>query len=450
MAYSAVVYKAWLEDVTNISSRVLAVNLISPDSTQVLRFATMPYFDGANVWDDWIITPPYIDESLDSPAFGSLQIIDMLGDGLGGKYPNGWTWSLYYGDLAWPLSDFRYLGSGLVSEVSRSGNVWDFALAASTSRLDKPVLTDENSVVSLGYCMGMQPILTDANTLTYRIHTSAYDYVTVMDRGVALSTVTQNTTMGTFKLATMPAGKVHCDVLVNATMQLQQAINALATMAGYLLAPTYIGLSAAQLAYMVGMPIYAGTTYREAMEFLAGSVGAYVVDSPDGGLRVVRLSTATIAATLTADEIIDGSVSQVGVLPALDYIALGWAKQWSPLTPSEVAGAALSNLNTLTRSERTLSSAITANNGSHYRDERISTALYNQSHTQAELNSIKTRRTSDRRIYSLQLHDTASLLSVGDAVTLQHDQIPFSTGNIQRIRRYETGLLSTLEILESA
>jgi hypothetical protein len=191
-------------------------------------------------------------------------------------------------------------------------------------------------------------------------------------------------------------------------------------------------------------------TYRQAIEFLAGSVGAYVAESAQGALRIIALQNTVIAAALTMDDIIDGSVKQSGILPALDYITVNWARNWRPLQPAEIAGSAYGQYASLSREYSVLQSAITARNGVLYNAETVDTALQSSLHATELLNNIKTRRQSDRRIYSVQVHDTATMLKAGDTVTIEHDQIPFSTAYIQRVKRWSNGLLSEIELLESA
>ena len=118
---------------------------------------------------------------------------------------------------------------------------------------------------------------------------------------------------------------------------------------------------------------------------------------------------------------------------------------------SELAGAALPNADNFTAEYITIQDVTSGQgNGEFIESETMHTALYDAAQAGYELASLKTNRTNERQIYRLKIHDASMLYSVGDAVNIDSIEVPFSSGNIRRIKRFADGLLSEIDIVEVA
>lgn len=453
MALTQQQYIDWIDQLNRVDYRVFVVALISHSGTSIY-LSDQPYLMGNGiVCDNWIIETPYIEQGLDGSSFGTIKLVDMLENELGNQYPRGWKWILYYGDAAWPFADFKQISAGIISDVTRSGHIYTLTLNQFDSKLDKPILTDASSILCIGSCYNFEPILINGATLQYQLNNGEVSFIDVCDKGVLLNSgVNKNLTNGTFTLNNAPAGTITA-IASTANQTLESAILRLAQMAGYS-GVYYLNVSAARRAYVCGLIIKAdGTTYRDAIQQIADSISAYVIENPNNNaLTIMCLSTTPPFAALTDDQIIDGSIKQIGILSAVNKVTIGYTKNYRVMDQAEIAASVFVNnwgsANQLMqeRSETTTSIAIADSVG--YTEINIDTVLRNLNDADSEKYFIVGKRNYDRRIYTIQLHDIANLINVGDFLYLSSTAIPFSMGYVQKIRRWSSGLLSDIEILE--
>lgn len=218
-----------------------------------------------------------------------------------------------------------------------------------------------------GYCQNIQAFIVDAQNLRYQIHDGPVDEINVFDSGVQLTYYSNYLTVadldaatipagnfassvenGIFKLGSSPAGEVTVDVrgdntgndYVESAPQVLERI--LTTRFGYTLADyssdSILSLHNANpdsIGYFVSDTV----TASEALDSIINSIGAYYFFDREGILSVGRIEVPEVTSVYTFDETQIQIFEKEAVQTPVWRLSLDYAKNWTVMTGTSVAGA---------------------------------------------------------------------------------------------------------------
>lgn len=306
-------FDKWMKGVhTNGGARMVTAELFIPGqttapakSTAVLRAATTAYNSGKaypledqSFPDDLLNFPEFTRELPDS-LFGrqKFTVSDLVIRNNGGvndhwlRSPSTQSAvSLRYGDPTWPWFDLAPLFTGVVSDITESGDnpsTLRVTIKDAMERFNVPVAmglipngaTNVGKVkpISLGTVFNVSPLLTDAANLIYSVGSGAITNVTeVRDRGVALTP----TAFGTVESFSASADTLRF------TAAHGRAVNAPVQFGGTLPSPL-----------MAGVVYFVKTVPTSDTMTLSATVGGATID-------LTGTDTVTVAASFPAADLL--------------------------------------------------------------------------------------------------------------------------------------------------
>lgn len=168
------------------------------------------------------------------------------------------------------------------------------------------------------------------------------------------------------------------------------------------------------------------TTYNTALAEVATAVNAWHRVNQSGQVELITRSSAEPSVLLTEDDITVNSVQQSGVLSALQRVTVGYDQPESG-------------------DEKTVTATTGANTGVLDEDYHLSTVLVDKADAEVLLDALKTYRSTEHEIWSLEVFDVANLLQVGQSVRIEHAELTVDALN-QRIKRSPLSDFSVLEV----
>lgn len=294
-----------------------------------------------------------------SMGFGDIELINT------GELDAwlGYVWSnrpvrVYVGDARWPRADFRQIFDGTIDDLgSRDRNALNLKLRDKLQRLNTPMTgnklggtsanKDRLRPLCFGECHNIEPLLTDPATLTYQIHDGPIErIIEVRDNGVPVA-FTGNLSAGTFALAANPAGVITASVQGSKAGGIYR--NSIAALVRYIVT-TYgkatdrftagdidtANFTAFESAnpQPVGLYLAERTNVLDACAQLAGSVGAQLVMSREGLLRLLRIALPAPGAPLAVgpEQIEQHSLRVASRPPVRAGIKLAYCRNYTPQT----------------------------------------------------------------------------------------------------------------------
>jgi hypothetical protein len=453
-------FAAWLAT----GGRRLALVEIDTDTPRYLSnvaYTTLPTDTPANrVYRSVVVSGFAFSESLSLSGAASVSVgtIDLHNeDGvLDAWLDEVWTnraVRVYIGDATWPRSDFRLVFSGLIARLdSRSPQRLSIVLRDKLERINTPVTdatlggaTDNKGrlqPITLGECHNVTPLLSDPAQHEYQWHQgSAERLIEVRDNGVPVSTTSVLST-GKFKLLATPAGQVTTSVQGRTPYSntVSGIVQALATDYG---TPTErlmaADLDSAQLAEFaaacpqpVGYYISDRANALQVCQELAESVGAQVVMSREGKLRIVRLALpGTGSPVVIGPQDYEARSLQVKErTTVLAGVKLGYCKNWTVQTsldtgiPPEHKDLYAQEWLTVTASDPAVASTYKL----YAEPEQVNTLLLREADAQAEANRRLSLWKVLRTVYQIKGFAQCLLLELGQAVTLRGDRFGLQAG----------------------
>ena len=360
---------------------------------------------------------------------------------------------VYIGDATWPRADFRLVFSGLAASLdSRSASRLSIVLRDKQQRLNTPAsdtvlggaTPNKDRLIpnTFGECHNVEPLLVNPALHEYQWHNgSAERLIEVRDNGVPVSTTSVLAT-GKFKLLATPAGTV--------TASVQGAKPYTNTVAGIvqMLAVDYGtpserltsgDLDTVQLAAFdaacpqpVGYWMPDRSNVLQVCQELAGSVGAQVVMSKEGKLRIVRIA---LPGTGTAVDIRpeDYEARSLQIKERTEVIAgvkLGYCRAWTVQNnletgiPPEHKDLYAQEWLTVTARDPAVASAYRL----HAEPEQVETLLLTETDAQAEADRRLDLWKVQRTVYQVKGFASCLLLELGQAVTLYGDRFGLESG----------------------
>lgn len=360
---------------------------------------------------------------------------------------------VYIGDATWPRADFRLVFSGLIASLdSRSPQRLSIVLRDKLERLNTPATDatlggstdnkDRLQPITLGECHNVTPLLADPAQHEYQWHQGASErLIEVRDNGVPVSTASVLST-GKFKLLATPAGQVTASAQGRTPYSntVSGIVQALATNYGTPSERLTSGdLDSAQLAAFaaacpqpVGYYLGDRANVLQVCQELAASVGAQVVMSREGKLRIVRLALPGTGTPVVIGPQ-DYEARSLAIKERTTVIAgvkLGYCKNWTVQSnldtgiPPEHKDLFAQEWLTVTASDPAVASTYKL----YAEPEQVDTLLLTEADAQAEADRRLSLWKVQRTVYQVKGFAQCLLLELGQAVTLQGDRFGLQSG----------------------
>lgn len=290
-------------------------------------------------------------------AAGEIEIENINGER---DEWSGYVWAnrplrAWVGDPRWPRADFRMIFNGIIADIApRGSDKLVLKLRDKLQRLNTPLsdlklggLTPQSDALiplAFGECHNVTPLLIDPAALVYQVHAGPVQSIfEVRDNGVPVS-FTPNVATGTFTLAVQPVGAVTVSlqgdkfdgVYRNTISALVQRI-----VTGFGKAAdrfTQDDLDLANLAAFesnhrqpVGIYLAERTNTLDACEALASSVGAQLLMTRLGLLRMIKIALPAVGTPteVRLEHMVDGVLTPVSRTDVVGAVRLGFNKNWT-------------------------------------------------------------------------------------------------------------------------
>lgn len=263
----------------------------------------------------------------------------------------------WIGDPRWRRGDFRMIFNGVVADIAPKGrDKLALKLRDKLQRLNTPVseaklggtTPNKDAVLPLvfGEVHNITPLLADAALLQYQVHGGVIEAVIeVRDNGLPVR-MTADSASGRFVLAAPPAGTVTVSVqgdrpgaYANTVAALVRRLATAYGKAGDRF--TESDLDVANLAAFdaahrqaVGLFLAGRTNVLNACQMLASSLGAQLVMSRLGQLRLLQISLPPVGtpAQVGPQHMVAGSLTPVSRSAPTASVKLGFCKNWTVQT----------------------------------------------------------------------------------------------------------------------
>ncbi|WP_338761990.1 hypothetical protein [Massilia sp. METH4] len=262
----------------------------------------------------------------------------------------------FLGDIRWPREDFRQVFAGVVIDIGcKSRDRLNLRLANQMERLNSPVTDtkiggnapspDSLVPVLLGEGHNIEPVLTNPNTLEYAFGLPGAEELKEVRVDGKPRAVTTSLAAGrfTFSANVMDGAQVTCSAQ---GVKLGGAyVNTVAKLVEYLVTQcgkaatrfTAADLDAAQLAAFntanpqpVGLYLRERTNVLVAAQQLAASVGAQLVPSMAGKLRLIQFAMPSSAGIeIPPAQQIDRSIQIVKRSEVAAAVKIGYCRNWT-------------------------------------------------------------------------------------------------------------------------
>lgn len=463
-------FTAWLESDTARRVVLLEIGVNSGGSETTRYVASRAYITAgtdtpaSTYYEARVAGGVAVQESLGitggaaSLSYSDIQLINSDG-GLDSWLSDVFTnraLAAYLGDESWPKADFRQIYAGTIDTVDsptpdriviRLGDKMQRLSSALTETKLGGTTPNADALIPLcfGECHNIAPLLTNPGTLEYAVHDGPIELIIeVRDNGVPVS-FTPNLATGRFTLAASPVGTI------TASVQGWKPSGTYYNNVGDLISLIVrnYGRSDMRLALgdidtanfsafvtanpqPVGLYVSDSMSVRYACEQLAASVGAKLVMSRTGLLRLVKIALppASTAASVTDSDIPPGSLriaqrAQVAAACKLAYCR-NWtvqeamqsgvvaqhkelyAQEWLTVTASDAPTATLHRLPVDVQQEETLLLATTDAN--------------------AEASRRLALRSVQRNVYEFDGTAKLLMLEIGNGISLTSRYYALSAG----------------------
>lgn len=371
------------------------------------------------------------------------------------------------GDPHWPRSDYRTIFNGVTADIaSKSRDKLSLKLRDKLQRLNtalsevklKDIITDPAVLAALsnkdailplcfGECHNITPLLVDPAQLEYMVHYGPIEAIKeVRDNGIPVS-FTQTVATGRFKLLASPAGAVTVSVqgakpagtwLTTVAALIQHIVTSYGKATDRF---TAADLDTAQLAAFdaahqqpVGLYIADRTNVINACQQLASSIGAQIVMSRPGQLRILQIDLTAPVSTFTVKpyQILERELSIDLRTDVVAAIKLGFCKNWT-LQPGLQTSLSAADKE-LFDTEWLTSTQIDATVRSLYKlsadPVQIDTLLLRRVDADAEAVRLLNLRKVPRAIYKFTSFAEMLTLELGQVGTLIHPRFGLAAGKV--------------------
>lgn len=502
-------FQAWLEDPTAIRCMLVEVSANISGTETNIYLSNVQYVTGATdspantTYLPILKTSVKFTENLSLQGQGSLSYGDISVDNTNGVYDSwlkaawqGRAISIYIGDPKFVRADFTKIFSGIVSDVNSSDrNTINLQLRDIMQRLNTPI-TDkvlgnyfQGSIVStaiydnpnkdqvkplvFGEVFNITPLLIDPTTLEFMVNDGPIEsIIEVRDNGVPLiitSGYNVDLTKGTFKLLNSPAGAITCSVQGDKNTIYNNTVSAVIkrivknfgnpSIAGAItdsdIDLTNFSTFETNHPQKIGIYISSKENIISVCQQLADSVGAQLVASRTGLLKLLKVTTPTSGTTtITDDYILQNSFAVANKPDIMTTSKLGFCKNWT-IQDNLLTGIPSSNKDLLsgewlskTYTNTTAQTLFKSNALPEQKDTLMLTDAL--SHVTDEATRIVNLWSSQRYTYRFTVTSKFLQLQLGDMITVVHRRFGLSSGSAAQIVSseidWDTGFM-TLEVL---
>lgn len=365
----------------------------------------------------------------------------------------------FVGDVRWDRADFRQVFSGVVVDIGcKSRDRLNLRLVNKLERLNTPVTDtkiggnaanpDALVPVLLGECHNVSPVPTNPVALEYAFGDGINEAVAEVrtegkPRGAV--TVTANAGRLVFTEAVGP-GVVTCDA--QGTKFNGSYVNTIGQLVQYLVTQrgkvntrfAAADLDVAQLAAFeaanpqpVGLYLTERTNVLVACQQLAGSIGAQLVPSMTGKLRLIQFAIPMVATTeIRPSQQLDRSITIVKRTEVAASVKIGYCRNW---TPQDKLQTSLPDAHKALYAQEWLSvTAVDAAVQATYKLDaepvQIDTCLLRKVDAQAEANRRLAIAKVPRTTYRFEATPVQLLLELGQAVKLFSNRFGLAAGKV--------------------
>jgi hypothetical protein len=384
----------------------------------------------------------------------------------------------FVGDVRWDRADFRQVFSGTIIDIGcKSRDRLNLRLANKLERLNTPVTdakiggnaTNPDALVPvlLGECHNIPPVQTNPNTLEYAFGDGACErLIEVRTDGKPRGAVTE--TLATGRLVFNEAvgtGQVTCSA--QGVKSGGTYVNTIGKLVQYLVTQRgkastrftaddldTVQLAAFEAAHLqpVGLWLTDRTNVLVACQQLSSSVGAQLVPSMTGKLRLIQFAIPTSATTeIRASQQIDRSITIANRTEVSAAVKVGYCRNW---TEQDNLQTSLPDAHKNLYAEPWLSvtsvdAAVQAAYKLDAEPDMIETCLLRKTDAQAEADRRRDIVKVPRTTYRFDAPASALLVELGSAVKLFSNRFGLAAGKpgLVNSRTVDWGnLRSTLEV----
>lgn len=461
-------YAAWSKDPAAVRVVLIEVDYLEGGSVQKTRFlstkayTTSPTDSPANQYYEPIVkTGLKFTEQLSLEGDGGLSGGDIEIQNATGER-DSWLndiWDnqsvrAYIGDVRWARTEFEMIFNGVVSSFgSKSMDTLNIILKDKLQRLNTPVTdqkigvgqnADEIYSLTFGEASNVTPNITNAAELEYEIHNGAVeDIFDVRDNGKKVSFAEYLAT-GKFRLIRSPAGTITCSV------QGDKGGNIYRNTIAALVERIVTGFGQADSRFTTGdidtanfasfasnftQPVgaYADgrTNVLSLCRNLASSVGAQLVMSRTGKLRLIQLTAPTNGVAVGENQMIVKSL-KIKERPFVKAaVMLGFNKNWTvqenllTTIPEEHKKLYATEWLTATAASTQVQSTYKLNAA----PVQVDTMLLRRTDAQAEAQRRLNLWSVPRTIFEFEAtNELLGQLELGTAITLTHKRFGLEAG----------------------
>jgi uncharacterized protein YqjF (DUF2071 family) len=367
---------------------------------------------------------------------------------------------VYMGDPRWARADFRKIFDGVVGDIDASdAETLSLHLLDKLQRLNAPISENllggatDNKDKLIPLCFGevfnVAPLLTNPATLQYQVHDGRIeDIIEVRSNGYVPVTITKSVSSGKFTLSANPASTVitcsvqgsrHGSPLTydNTIVPIVENIVKNYGPSSSLLVDadldlTQLGVFDAAYAQKVGLYVTERMNKLEACQQIAGSVGAQVVMTTLGQLRLVPL---TLTGLGTPVDVTDEDMEQKSLhiswrSTVKASCKLAYCKNWNPIQTPAAALPAKSGANL--KQEWWYITSTDATVQSNYlldaQPQAEETLLLVDTEATTEAARRRDLWKTPRHVYTATYFAHMLLTELGDAIRITHDRFGLDAG----------------------
>lgn len=388
--------------------------------------------------------------------------------------------SVFLGDAQWPRSDFRLIFQGVVADIGDGADTLTLSLLNKLDRLNNPAIeqtlggTGDNAdrLVPhvLGEVHGMEPLLT-SNNQDYTAHGGGAieRVIEVRDNGAPRSDITEYLVSGAFRVSGAKVqGQIAADVqgakpggtyTDNISKLVQHLVTAYGPSAQRF---TVDDLDIAQLAaFEAAFPQPAGvvlndnTSVLAHAQALAGSVGAQVVCTTLGKLRLVPLALPAVGPTVEvgSGDMVFHSLKPAARTEVKATCRLGYCRNWTVQASGLATGlpaTSASQLGTEWLTVTATDAAVAARYRLTTEPDQEDTLLLRKVDAEAEADRRRDLWKEPHTVFEAEYFAHMMLTELGDALTIRHPRFGLAggkTGPVVTISRDWLSMRVTLGVL---
>lgn len=395
-----------------------------------------------------------------SAGFGSIELANADGardDWLTYVWANRPV-SVFIGDAQWPRADFRLIFQGVVADIGDGADTLTLALLNKLDRLNHPATeqmlggTGDNAerLVPhvLGEVHGMEPLLA-SNNQDFTAHGGGTieRIIEVRDMGAPRSDITEYLVSGAFRVSGAKVqGQVTADVQGakpggTYTHNISKLVQHLVTAYGPAAQRFGSGdLDAAQLAAFeaaypqpVGVLLNDNTGVLAHAQALAGSVGAQVVCTTLGKLRLVPLALPAVGVPVEVGlgDMVQGTLKPAQRTEVQATCRLGYCRNWTVQASGLATGLPATSASLLGTEWLTVTAtdaAVRATYRLTTEPDQEDTLLLRTVDAQAEANRRRDLWKVPRTVYEAEYFAHMLLTELGDPLTITHPRYGLAGG----------------------